>query len=95
MRKTGIGPKAHVLSLAVLLAGGLVGSALAESPCKGLEQRQCEGKAGCIWIDGYVRKDGAKVAGYCKKGGQSSGTSSTEEKKVASKDKDKKSSAKE
>ena len=83
----------RTLLSAGLIAGCVAGPALAESPCKGLEQRQCEGKAGCIWVDGYVRKDGVKVAAYCKSSGKSGGTSSTQDKTVASKEK--KSSAKE
>lgn len=77
----------RALLSAGLFAGCLAGPALAESPCKGLEQSQCEGKADCIWVDGYVRKDGVKVAAYCKSSGKSSGSSSSEDKKVATKEK--------
>lgn len=93
MKRNGMKHRMQVLLSAALLAGGVVGSALADSPCKGLEQRQCEGSSGCVWVDGYVRKDGVKVAAYCKGSGKSSGASNEEEKKAASKEK--KSSAKE
>lgn len=94
MTRVGIGPKTYTLALGALLAGGLVGSAVAASPCKGLDQSQCETKAECLWVEGYVRKDGAKVAAYCKKSGKSSATSSKQEVKRPSA-KDKKSGAKE
>lgn len=93
MKKSSTHMSTHALLAVALLTVGFAGSALAESPCKGLEQRQCEGKGACIWVDGYVRKDGVKVAAYCKSSGKSSGSSSSEDKKVASKEK--KSSTKE
>jgi hypothetical protein len=42
------------------------GTALAESACKGLEQRACEKAADCIWVGGYEKKDGKQVSGYCR-----------------------------
>lgn len=85
MKTIGIKRTTQALLSAALLAGGLVGTALAESPCKGLDQRQCEGKSGCSWVDGYVRKDGVKVAAYCKASGKSSGASSQEGKQSGAK----------
>ncbi len=93
MRSRRISSVMRTLVAAALVTGSCVGSALAESACKGLEQRQCEGKAGCIWVDGYVRKDGVKVAAYCKSSGKSSDAATTEGKKAATKEK--KSSTKE
>jgi hypothetical protein len=75
--------RTYTLISAALIVGGFAGSALAESPCKGLEQGQCEAKSGCTWVDGYVRKDGVKVSAHCKSSGKSSGTSSAEEKSSA------------
>lgn len=78
------------------------GQLLAESACKGLDQRQCEGKSDCTWVDGYTRKDGVKVSSHCKAIGKRDGSSSSkesarEEKASASKDssKEKKSTTKE
>ena len=79
----------------VLFGGSFVGSALAASACKGLEQGACQGKGDCTWVEGYVRKDGVKVTAHCKGTGRSSGAASKEDKKVASKDEEKKSSSKE
>ena len=43
----------------------------AQSACKGLEKAPCEKKEACTWVDGYTRKDGAKVSAYCRaKGGK-------------------------
>jgi len=56
----------------VLALGG--GSAWAESACKGMAQSGCEEAADCLWVGGYEKKDGKKVAGYCRtksKGGAS------------------------
>jgi hypothetical protein len=79
--------RVHCLGLSVLsatlLVGSGIGSASAESACKGLEQGVCEGKADCTWVGGYVRKDGVNVAAYCKSRGKSSGASA-QDKKVAS-----------
>lgn len=40
--------------------------ASAESPCKGLEAAACSSNAACGWTDGYTRKDGREVRGYCR-----------------------------
>ena len=85
MKKSSTHMTTHALLAVALLTVGFAGSALAESPCKGLEQRQCGGN--CIWVDGYVRKDGIKVAAYCKSSGKSSGSSSSEDKKVETEEK--------
>lgn len=75
--KTQLINKVALLSSALILAvaAAPVG---ADSACKGLEKRQCESKADCTWVDGYTRKDGVKVASYCKgKGGKKGSASST------------------
>ena len=66
-------------TIGALFAAGCVvvlgsGTALAESACKGMPQSGCEKAADCVWVDGYEKKDGKKVAGYCRtksKGGAS------------------------
>jgi hypothetical protein len=87
-----------LLAAAVFAATFAVG-VQAESACKGLEKRQCEGKGDCTWVDGYTRKDGVKVASYCKSVGNRSSSSSSKEKTTATKSKEsttsKKSSKKE
>jgi len=52
----------------------------AASECKGLAQTECEAKTECRWIDGYTRKDGKEVSGYCR----SLGKKSSEAKEEAS-----------
>jgi hypothetical protein len=84
MKSSSLSRATHAILSAVLLAG-LSHAALAESACKGLEQRQCQGKAECTWVEGYVRKDGVKVAAYCKSAGKSSGSSSAADKKATTK----------
>jgi uncharacterized membrane protein YgcG len=50
--------------------------------CKDMEKLQCERNDNCTWVDGYQRKDGVKVAAYCrskgkrKSGGSASGSGS-------------------
>ncbi len=58
-------------------------SAYAASDCKGMERGACEKSAACNWVDGYTRKDGAKVSGHCRKNPSQSGkkTSSSDKKK--------------
>lgn len=80
MKRSRVSRLALAFLSAALLAGCLIGSALAESACKGLEQGPCEGKGDCTWVDGYVRKDGVKVAAYCKSSGKPSSAVSKEEK---------------
>lgn len=36
------------------------------SPCKGLEQKACAGKAECVWVGATKRKDGHQVKAYCR-----------------------------
>jgi hypothetical protein len=70
---------AFVAASAMLVA---VGSASA-SACKGLEQAACGKKSDCTWVEGYKRKDGAKVSGYCRtKSGGSKKTSANDTKKA-------------
>jgi hypothetical protein len=76
-------PAALVLALAA-------GPTLAESPCQGLDQRPCEGKSGCTWVDSYTRKDGIKVSGYCRSTGTDSGAA---DKKPVTKEPEKKAAA--
>jgi hypothetical protein len=59
--------------LSAVLVSAFAGPALAESACKGLDQKTCESKADCTWIKGYTRKDGKEVSGYCKSIGKSGG----------------------
>lgn len=80
---------------AALFAGSFVGTAAAGSACKGLEQGPCEGKADCTWVEGYVRKDGAKVSAHCKSAGKATGAAGKEDKQVASKDEEEKPGSKE
>lgn len=70
-------PSAVLLSAA--LAAWSAGTVFAESPCKGLEQGICEGKTGCLWVDGYTRKDGKTVASHCKSGGKKGSPTATKD----------------
>lgn len=88
MKKRGLRLWTQALLSTALLAGCFAGSALADSACKGLEKRQCEGKGGCTWVDAYTRKDGVKVDGYCRSVGNQTGSSSSSDKKSASKEKE-------
>lgn len=77
-------PTLSLLAAAAITAA-FSGPILAESACKGLEQRQCEGKGDCTWVNGYTRKDGVKVASYCKSiGKRSDSTGSKDDEKKAS-----------
>lgn len=38
----------------------------AEVICKGLDTEMCEMHDHCRWINGYERKDGKTVEGYCR-----------------------------
>jgi hypothetical protein len=62
-----------VMCTAVLTVSlGLSASALS-AECKGQLQSQCEGSQSCSWVDGYERKDGRSVKGFCRtksKGGK-------------------------
>lgn len=54
------------LAAASLTVAIMSSSALAASQCKGMAEAQCDGAASCRWVDGYVRKDGREVNGYCR-----------------------------
>ena len=60
------------LATALALMLGAV-SVQAESACKGLEKGKCGNKASCTWVDSFTRKDGVKVAAYCRAKPTSSG----------------------
>ena len=65
------------LSRLALCAGLLCAAAAAgaASPCKGLAQDTCTTTEGCLWVDGYTRKDGRAVTSHCKlKGGRKPAT---------------------
>jgi hypothetical protein len=81
MRKVLTTIGALVAASALTLA---VGSAQAASACKGLEKAACGKKADCTWVEGYTKKDGAKVSGYCrtKSSGGSTKTPAEDKKKV-------------
>ena len=52
-----------VISFALLGAG----NAQAEgSSCKGKSRSACSSASDCSWVDGYTRKDGAKVKSFCR-----------------------------
>ena len=38
----------------------------AASACKGIQQDACTSRGECVWVDGYVRKDGRSVSAHCK-----------------------------
>jgi hypothetical protein len=59
------------------------GPVLAESACKGLEQVVCEGNGSCTWVNGYTRKDGKQVSGYCKSIGKHTGSTGTKERSAS------------
>ncbi|MFZ0790800.1 MAG: hypothetical protein WAM94_14415 [Chromatiaceae bacterium] len=75
-RRNTASPALKVLAAAVF-ATAFVGPVVAESSCKGSEQRQCEGNSDCTWVDGYTRKDGVKVSSHCKSVGKRDGSSSS------------------
>ncbi len=41
-----------------------------EAPCKGRDATACSSDSLCAWVDGYTRKDGIKVRGYCRASGK-------------------------
>ena len=41
-------------------------ASFAASQCKGLVKGDCDKLASCSWVDGYERKDGKKVAAFCR-----------------------------
>jgi len=34
--------------------------------CRTLSEKACSANPECIWVDGYVRKDGRQVKAYCR-----------------------------
>jgi hypothetical protein len=70
--------------LFVSLCFGAV-SAQAASACKGSAKAACEGNSNCSWVNGYTRKDGAKVAPHCKSKPKKSSGSASKAKKTDSK----------
>ena len=79
MNKRGLRITTSSLLAAALFATVFSGQLLAESACKGLDQRQCGGKSDCTWVDGYTRKDGVKVSSHCKAIGKRDGSSGNKE----------------
>lgn len=51
-----------------LLAGCVLAAPLASaaSQCQGLQESACVVAEECLWVNGYVRKDGRNVASHCK-----------------------------
>lgn len=55
------------LSVAVFVVAALAPVIVsAASACKGIQQDACAAKGECLWVDGYVRKDGRSVSAHCK-----------------------------
>lgn len=67
---------AMALASALMLATVATQPAAAESSCKGLDKGPCDSKAQCHWVNGYTRKDGAKVSGHCRKTASRKGSKS-------------------
>ena len=51
--------------------------------CKGQSKSACGRMSACTWVDGYTRKDGAKVKAYCRKAKASKSSSKSGSKKKA------------
>ncbi|MES9960527.1 MAG: hypothetical protein ABW089_08840 [Sedimenticola sp.] len=64
MFRLGSTPMLQALLLAALLFS--VTGSLQAAECKGLSSEQCAADAACAWVDGYIRKDGRTVSGYCR-----------------------------
>lgn len=54
-----------ILTLLISL-NTLATSSAEASVCKGLSKSTCESSQECRWIDGYKRKDGRPIKGYCR-----------------------------
>lgn len=68
--------RSFIAATSLVVAAVSVSAVQAESSCKGLVADQCSTKSSCIWVNGYTRKDGRSVKGYCRsRGGKSSGAS--------------------
>ena len=81
-------------AIGVLFAfGGAIalgsGTVWAESACKGMPQNACEKAANCIWVGGYEKKDGKRVAGYCRTKSTGGTTAKKDDKTASSTPKDK------
>jgi hypothetical protein len=64
-----------------------IGAASAQAAaCKGLDAGACNRDDRCSWVDGYVRKDGVKVASHCKSRARKSSKSAGDEAPKAKKD---------
>jgi hypothetical protein len=61
------------LALAFALSCGI--TSVQAAACKGLEMGSCQNNGDCSWVKPYERKDGVKVAGYCKSKPKRSGKS--------------------
>lgn len=60
------GKSSLALNTAILsLALGL-GATSVKAECKGSSQSACGNDTKCSWVNGYTRKDGAKVIAHCK-----------------------------
>ncbi len=57
--------------------------ALTPSQCKNLTNKACEANTACIWVNGYVRKDGREVRAYCRKAASRKSTKRDEAAKKA------------
>jgi hypothetical protein len=51
---------------ALLLGIAFISPAQSASPCKSLPQSTCVAKTSCTWVQGYTRKDGARIKAYCR-----------------------------
>lgn len=71
------------VALALTLSFGA--TSLQAAACKGLESGPCQKNDNCSWVKPYQRKDGVKVAGYCKSKPNRSGKSD-DKKKTESKE---------
>jgi hypothetical protein len=60
-------------ALALALSSGV--TSVQAAACKGLEMGACQENGDCSWVKPYERKDGVKVAGYCKSKPKRSGKS--------------------
>lgn len=80
--------KKTIITLGAIVTSTALGLAVtplfAESDCKGLEEGQCEDKTSCTWVDGYTRKDGAKVSSHCRTKSKSKSKSKKKDKKDSS-----------
>lgn len=57
--------KGLIVLLAVFFLILTSNSVFAASSCNGLSKTKC-GISDCTWMNGYKKKDGSKVKGYCR-----------------------------